>query len=153
MDGYIMKYLMIRETLIVLMSLISFEVYGATPTQSPVTEFIKQYGIEGNFTIMQGKTEYPALVGRMTDGKRDGEWTYYYPQSDQIWSVENYAKGRPVGVWILYREDGRIKLRDDLNKKRTDSFNRPSPACMGPGQGYHSEACIGNLKNNRALSN
>ena len=139
--------------MIMIMSLLSFNAYGINPKESPVTAFIEQYGIEGNFTIMQGKSEFKALVGRMTDGKRDGEWTYYYPQSDQIWSVENYTKGRPVGVWTLYREDGRVKMRDDLNNKRSDAFARPSPACMGPGKGYHSEACIGNIKNNRGLSN
>jgi len=138
---------------LIIMSLLSFNAYGARGTQSPVTDFIEQYGIEGNFTIMQGKTEFKALVGTMTNGKRDGEWTYYYPQSDQIWSVEKYSNGRPNGVWILYREDGTIKTRDDLNKKRNDAFNRPSPACMGAAKGYHSEACIGNIKNNRALSN
>jgi hypothetical protein len=150
MDGYIMRIL-----IIVVISLLSFNVNGGTlrGTQSPVTDFIEQYGLEGSFTIMQGKSEFKALVGTMTNGKRDGQWTYYFPQSDQIWSVEKYSNGRPNGVWILYYPDGRIKTRDDLNKKRNDSFNRPSPACMGAAKGYHSEACIGNIKNNRALSN
>jgi len=145
-----MKFLMIM-----IMSLLSFNAYGKAEykTNSPVATMIEQYGIEGDFTVMQGKTEFKALVGTMTNGKRDGEWTYYYPQSDQIWSVEKYSNGRPNGVWILYREDGTIKTRDDLNKKRNDAFNRPSPACMGAAKGYHSEACIGNIKNNRALSN
>ena len=148
-----MKYLMIKETLIVLMSLISFEVYGAKPTQSPVTEFIEQYGIEGSFTVMQGKTEYKALVGTMKNGKRVGEWTYYYPQSDQIWSVERYAtNGEPSGVWILYYADGRVKLRDDL-RDMNDSYNRPSPKCMGMASGFHSTACTGQIKGNAARGN
>ena len=138
---------------LIIMSLLSFNAYGARGTQSPVTDFIEQYGIEGNFTIMQGKTEFKALEGRMVDGKRDGEWTYYFPQSNQIWSVERYANGRPVGVWILYREDGRIKTRDDLNKKRNDSFSRPSPKCMGMAKGFHSTACTGQIKSQASRGN
>ena len=139
--------------IIILMSLLSFNAYGIKATRSPVTDYIEQNGIEGSFTIMQGKTNYKALTGRMENGNRDGEWIYYYLQSDQIWSIERYAKGNPVGVWVLYHPDGRIKMRDDLNKKRSDAFARPSPACMGAAKGYHSESCIGNIKNNRALSN
>jgi len=147
-----MEYKM-KILIIMVVSLLSYNAYSIRATQSPVTNFIEQQGIEGDFIIMQGKSEFKALVGRMEDGKREGEWTYYFPNSDQIWSIENYANGMPVGVWILYREDGRIKMRDDLNKKRNDSFNRPTPACMGPAKGYHSEACIGQIKNNRSLSN
>ena len=142
--------------ILIIMSLLSFNAYGKAEykTNSPVTKMIEQYGIEGDFTVMQGRTEYKALEGTMTDGKRQGEWTYYYPQSDQIWSVEKYSNGRPVGIWTLYHADGRIKTRDDLNKKRTDSFNRPSPACMGPGKGFHSEGgCIGKIKNSRGRTN
>jgi len=70
--------------IIILMSLLSFNAYGIKATRSPVTDFIEQNDVEGSFTIMQGKTNYKALTGRMENGNRDGEWIYYYPQSDQI---------------------------------------------------------------------
>jgi len=130
------------------MSLLSLNAYGYE--KSPVTNFLKQAGIEGDFTIMQGETGFKAITGRMEDGKRVGEWRYYYPDSEQVWSVEIYEKtGKPKGVWMLYRKDGRIKMRDDLDKRNNDPFARPTPACMGPAGGYHSEGCIGNVKNTR----
>ena len=80
--------------ILMVMSLLSFNAYGIKATQSPVTDFIEQAGIEGNFTIMQGNTEFKALVGRMENGKRNGDWTYYFPQSNQVWSVERYSNDR-----------------------------------------------------------
>jgi len=141
-----------KKIILISALLFSFNTYGAKPTQSPVTEFIEQYGIEGKFTIIQGKTKFKALVGEMENGKRVGEWTYYYPQSEQIWSVERYAKGEPVGVWLLYHPDGRIKMRDDLNDMN-DSYNRPTPRCMGMAKGFHSTACTGAIKGNAARGN
>ena len=137
------------KKIILMISLLSFSLYGAISSGqvNPVTEYIESLNIEGTFVI-----NYPsglkALEGKMTDGKKNGEWKFYYPDTKQetLWSVERYANGRPVGTWILYHQDGRIKMKDDLNAKRNDSFNRPSPACMGPVSGFHSSGCTGQIK-------
>ena len=136
------------KKIILMISLLSFNLYGAISSgQDPVAEYIESLDIEGAFVI-----NYPsglkALEGKMTDGKKNGEWKFYYPDTKQetLWSVERYANGRPVGTWILYHQDGRIKMKDDLNAKRNDAFNRPSPACMGPSSGFHSSGCTGQIK-------
>ena len=137
------------KKIILILSLLWFSLYGAISSGqvNPVTEYIESLDIEGTFVI-----NYPsglkALEGKMTDGKKNGEWKFYYPDTKQetLWSVERYANGRPVGTWILYHQDGRIKMKDDLNAKRNDAFNRPSPACMGPVSGFHSGGCTGQIK-------
>ena len=137
------------KKIILILSLLWFSLYGAISSGqvNPVTEYIESLDIEGAFVI-----NYPsglkALEGKMTDGKKNGEWKFYYPDTKQetLWSVERYANGRPVGTWILYHKDGRVKMKDDLNAKRNDSFNRPSPACMGPVSGFHSSGCTGQIK-------
>ena len=137
------------KKIILILSLLWFSLYGAISSGqvNPVTEYIESLDIEGAFVI-----NYPsglkALEGKMTDGKKNGEWKFYYPDTKQetLWSVERYANGRPVGTWILYHQDGRIKMKDDLNAKRNDAFNRPSPACMGPSSGFHSSGCTGQIK-------
>ena len=137
------------KKIILIISLLWFSLYGAISSGqvNPVTEYIESLDIEGAFVI-----NYPsglkALEGKMTDGKKNGEWKFYYPDTKQetLWSVERYANGRPVGTWILYHKDGRIKMKDDLNANGNDSFNRPSPACMGPSSGFHSSGCTGQIK-------
>ena len=137
------------KKIILILSLLWLSLYGTISSGqvNPVTEYIESLDIEGAFVI-----NYPsglkALEGKMTDGKKNGEWKFYYPDTKQetLWSVERYANGRPVGTWILYHQDGRIKMKDDLNAKRNDAFNRPSPACMGPSSGFHSSGCTGQIK-------
>ncbi len=137
------------KKIILILSLLWFSLYGTISSGqvNPVNEYIESLDIEGAFVI-----NYPsglkALEGKMTDGKKNGEWKFYYPDTKQeaLWSVERYANGRPVGTWILYHKDGRVKMKDDLNAKRNDSFNRPSPACMGPSSGFHSSGCTGQIK-------
>jgi antitoxin component YwqK of YwqJK toxin-antitoxin module len=131
-----MKYL------IFMVGLLSFNL---TAKVNPVTEYIESLDIEGDF-IINNPIGFKVLEGTITDGFKDGEWRYYYPDSEQLWSIERYAKGKPVGVWTLYHKDGRIKLRDDLNDMKNNSFSRPSPACMGPASGFHSSACTGQIK-------
>ena len=138
------------KKIILMISLLLFSLYGTISSGqvNPVTEYIESLDIEGTFVI-----NYPsglkALEGTMTDGKKDGEWKFYYPDTkqEQIWSVERYANGRPVGTWILYRKDGRIKKKDDLNDMKNDPM-RTTPMCMGMGQvqGWHGSSCTTSRK-------
>ena len=143
------------KKIILMISLLSFSLYGTISSGqvNPVTEYIESLDIEGTFVINY-PTGLKALEGTMTDGKKDGEWKFYYPDTKQetLWGVERYANGRPVGTWILYRKDGRVKMKDDLNAKRNDSFNRPSPACMGPASGFHSSGCTGQVKSRSGIN-
>ncbi|HEX6891815.1 MAG TPA: hypothetical protein VF141_14010, partial [Chryseolinea sp.] len=72
-------------------------------------------------------------TGKISGGRREGEWTTYYPQSDKIvMSTANYVNGEPDGLHHFFFEDGTLQIEGLIVKGKRE----------GPWKWYHQNATL-----------
>ena len=48
--------------------------------------------------------------GRVKDGKKEGEWVWYYDNGQLDWKG-TYRNGKKEGEWVLYHDNGQLSLK------------------------------------------
>jgi antitoxin component YwqK of YwqJK toxin-antitoxin module len=96
---------------------------------------------DGNVLVEKGEGVFEAYgpddmlveTGKISGGRREGEWTTYYPESDNIiMSTSQYANGELDGLQQFFFEDGTLQIEGAImNGKRE-----------GPWKWFHPNATL-----------
>ena len=71
--------------------------------------------------------------GKISGGRREGEWTTYYPQSDTlVMSTTQYANGELDGLQHVFFEDGTLQIEGAIKNGKRE----------GPWKWYHQNAIL-----------
>ena len=56
--------------------------------------------------------------GSMTNGKREGEWRFYY--KNKLWLKANYGSGKREGELVRYNKNGKLKSKGTYKNGKRD---------------------------------
>ena len=96
---------------------------------------------DGNVLVEKGEGMFEGYgpegslveTGKISGGRREGEWTGYYPQSDTlVMSTAQYANGEPDGLQQFFFEDGTLQLEGAITNGKRE----------GPWKWYHQTAIL-----------
>ncbi len=87
-------------------------IYYLLKSETPYTGMCYQYF----------KTGQKGLKGQFIDGKRDGQWDYWYSDGQQKLSVE-YKKGTKSGDWLFWFPNGQMKSKTHYTDGKLTGMN------------------------------